>query len=201
LYYRDVRNVVQTLGEGYFLSAIRETLIRLPDSQWFQQSHFAEIAAAIFAEEVLGLRRLYSKLSTLTAENANAYKMDLLLYDPLDNPLAFVFAEVKSSTKSAGDGLPTNHHHGCFRQLVRTIDEYTDKDLEFDLGAIKDRLLELPQDDSRRIKEALKPYATRAPRNPHISSPKTVRVISMRKSCASKTSAKWRYRRIEFLRG
>jgi hypothetical protein len=137
LYYRDPELVIRDLREGNFLSAIRRTLLRLPTSAWFQKSHFAEIIASIFAEQVLGYTRLYCKLSTLTAENANANKMDLLLFDPNSQIPRFVFGEVKSSPKHAKGGLPANHRQGCFRDLLQTIDDYSTRDREFDLRHLR----------------------------------------------------------------
>ncbi len=91
-FYRDLPSITQSLGDGFFVSTIKQTLSKLPTSESFRESHFGEIAAGIFAEEVMGLTKLYSKLSLLTAENANAYKMDLVLFDltliPLSSSLA-----------------------------------------------------------------------------------------------------------------
>ncbi len=90
--------------EGYFLSAVKEALRKLPTAETFQKSHFGEILVGVYGEEILGLCRVYSKLAFLTAENANAYKMDILFYRPGTDPVQFVFAEVKSSLKSAATG-------------------------------------------------------------------------------------------------
>jgi hypothetical protein len=164
LFYRDPKAVADTLADGYFLSAIKETLARLPESVTFQDSHFAEIAACIFCEEVLGLRRIYSKLSLLTAENANAYKIDLVLYRPGSVPVEFVFGEVKSSMKTAADGLPPGHDASCFADVFRSLKDYEDKDLDFDLTAAKDHLQTIPEPERERIRQALKPYGAKAVR-------------------------------------
>ncbi len=157
LFYRDPRKVAADLLEGgYFLSTVRATLAKIPTSASFQQSHFAEIASAVFAEEVLGLVRLYSKLSMLTAENANAYKMDLLLCDPSPEPVEFIFAEVKSSVKSQ---TPAKHDAGCFADLFTSMKKYESGDLDFDLTAARDRLDELTPDLKPRVMRALLPYS------------------------------------------
>jgi len=161
LFYRDVASIASRLEEGYFLTAFSETLARLPDSPRFQESHFGEIAACIFAEEVLGLRRIYSKLTLLTAENANAYKMDLLLYKPSTDPLEFVFGEAKISTKSVEDSNPPRHDTSIFASLFDSMREYKESDLHFDLSAASDRLAALPGEDQARIRAALQPYAER----------------------------------------
>jgi hypothetical protein len=133
LFYRKLEQIVADLHAGYFLTAFRDTLAKLPTAQSFKESHFAEILAGLFAEDVHGLYRLYSKLSLLTAENANAYKMDLLFCDPATDPVTFLFAEVKSSCKSAADGLPAGHDKSCFADLFATFKKYDDADLGFDL--------------------------------------------------------------------
>ena len=161
LFYRTLQEIVESLKDGYFLSTFRETLARLPSSTSFRESHFAEIAACIFAEEVMGLRKLYSKLSLLTAENANAFKMDLLLYKPGTNPVEFVFAEVKSSPKTLAEGLPSGHDNSCFPALFDSFNQYDENDLSFDLNAAKDRLEVLDASERTVVREALKPYAER----------------------------------------
>lgn len=159
LYYRDLSSIYDSLNDGYFLTTIKETLRKLPTSDSFRESHFGEIAACIFTEEVMGLRRLYSKLSLLTSENANAYKMDLVLYNPNVEPLEFVFCEVKSSPKSSIDGLPAGHDKSCFADIFNSLNGYVDRDLEFDLAAAKDRISGLPEQDRAKVREALKPYS------------------------------------------
>ena len=156
LFYRDPAKVAADISDGYFVSAVKATLAKMPTAKSFQESHFAEIASGIFAEEVLGLVRLYSKLTLLTAENANAFKMDLLLCDPKKEPVEFVFGEVKSSIKST---VPANHHKGIYADLFSSMKKYEDGDRDFDLTAAKDRLAELPLQLTARIREALKPYS------------------------------------------
>jgi hypothetical protein len=159
LFYRDIATITASLqGYGGFLTAIKETLARIPSSESFRESHFGEIAACLFAEDVLGLRRLYSKLSLLTAENANAFKMDLVLYDPTRDPVEFVFGEVKSSCKNATDGYPCGHDRSCFASAFKSLNAYSQSDLEFDLGAAKVRLEGLPPEERARVKEALRSY-------------------------------------------
>jgi hypothetical protein len=162
-FYRPISDVIRELEGGHSLSVFKETLARLPTAESFQSSHFAEIAASLFAEEILGLRRIYSKLSTLTSENANGNKMDLLLYDPQPDPIEFVFGEVKSSDKMPGHE-PACHDKSCYPSLFNSLREYTEDDLAFDLAAIKDRLSNVPEADRSRIRDALKPYTLRTVR-------------------------------------
>jgi hypothetical protein len=160
-FYKEPAAIAGNFADGYFLSAIRNVLLRMPKATSFKESHFGEIMAAIYAEEILGLRRLYSKLALLTAENANAYKMDILLYRPTADPIEFVLAEVKTSTKSAAEGLPAKHDASCFASLFNSFNEYGESDLEFDLAAIDEHIPALPEADRERVKLALRPHVER----------------------------------------
>lgn len=159
LFYRKISDVYKSLGDGFFVSTMKETLAKLPSSDSFRSSHFGEIATAIFAEEVMGLRKLYSKLSLLTAENSNAYKMDLVLYNPNSDPVEFIFGEVKSSPKTKDDGFPVGHDKSCFADIFNSLNAYQSKDLQFDLTAAKDHINNLPDQEKERIRLALRPYS------------------------------------------
>jgi Cap4 SAVED domain len=162
LLYRDPARIVDTLRAGFFTTAIVETLSRLPTVENFQESHFGEIAAALFAEDLLGLRLLYSKLSLLTAENTNAYKMDLVTYRPGTSPLEFWFGEVKSSHKTRGaHDAPVGHHKSCFASLFSSLRNYTKADADFDLVAAGDRLANLDQTEKEIVRAALLPYSSK----------------------------------------
>lgn len=157
-FYRDVQAIIDDLNAGLFRTAFQTTVARLPTAESFQESHFAEVVAGVFAEEVLGLRRLYSKLRLLTAENANAYKMDLVMYDPR-LPIKLAFGEVKGSSKSKDDGLPAGHDKSCYASVFDSLREYSATDLKFDLAAARERLAQLPSGDAERVRAALKPYS------------------------------------------
>ncbi|MFN8007524.1 MAG: Hachiman antiphage defense system protein HamA [Terriglobia bacterium] len=161
-FYREPSKIIEALSSQYFVSTVKETLARLPDSATFQESHFAEISSAIFCEEVLGLKRLYSKLSLLTAENTNPHKMDILFCNPCVDPVEFILCEVKSSMKCAAEGLPPGHDKSCFADLFRSFNKYQEKDLEFDLAAAKDRIEVLPTSQRNKILSSLEPYAERS---------------------------------------
>jgi hypothetical protein len=162
-FYRPISDIIRELEGGLPLSVLKETLARLPTAESFQSSHFAEIAASLFAEEIMGLKRIYSKLSTLTAENANGYKMDLLLYDPNTEPVELVFGEVKSSDKMPTPD-PAGHDQSCYASLFNSLREYGEDDLAFDLAAIKDRLGHVSEADRERLRAILKPYTPRTVR-------------------------------------
>ena len=157
-FYKEPAAIAESFGKGYFVSAIQEILLKLPTADSFRDSHFGEILAAVYAEEVLGLKRLYSKLALLTAENANAYKMDVLLYRPGCDPAQFVFAEVKSSMKTAADGLPPGHDKVCFKKLFTSLNDYSESDLRFDLAAIGERFPQISQPDRDIIANSLLPH-------------------------------------------
>lgn len=156
LFYRTPERITSTLNAGYFLTAMKEALIRLPASESFRESHMGEILSGIVAEEVLGLPRLYSKLTLTTAENENPKKMDLLLYDPTTDPVELVLGEVKCSPK---DEHPALHHKSCFPSLFKSLNTYTAADIDFDLSAANDHLKTLPEPDAKRVRAALAPYA------------------------------------------
>lgn len=160
-FYKSPNAIADAFAEGYFVSAIKEVLRKLPSAESFQESHFGEILAGVYGEEILGLRRIYSKLALLTAENANAYKMDVLFYRPRTDPIQFVFAEVKSSLKTADDGLPARHDKSCFADLFNSLRRYSSGDLAFDLDRIKERLDDLPEPDRDAIRRALLPHRER----------------------------------------
>lgn len=157
-FYRDPRKVAAEIEGGHFFTAIKKTLQRIPDAQTFRDSHFGEILAGIYGQGTLGLRLLYSKLQLLTAENANAYKMDLLFYRPGCDPAEFVLAEVKSSLKSAADGLPASHDTSCFKSVFDSFNKYKQSDLEFDLAAVEEKLDSIPEPDRSRLRNALLPF-------------------------------------------
>jgi hypothetical protein len=150
-------DLIRELEGGATLTAFKESLAKIPTAANFQSSHFGEIAACLFAEDVLGFKRIYSKLSTLTAENANGFKMDLLLYDPATDPIELILGEVKSSEKVAA-AAPAKHDRGCYAKLFNSLREYGSTDMEFDLAAVKDNLHLIPEPNRSRLRAALKPY-------------------------------------------
>lgn len=158
-FYRDPRKVAAEIEGGHFFTPIKKTLRRIPSAQEFRESHFGEILAAVYGQGVLGLRLLYSKLQLLTSENANAYKMDLLFYRPGADPAQFVLAEVKSSLKSAADGLPASHDKSCFKDVFDSFNKYKQTDLEFDLAAVEEKLGAIPEPDRTNLKSALLPFS------------------------------------------
>lgn len=158
LFYRNFSKLVSELEDGYFTTPMKETLEKLPDSHHYQSSHFGEICATIFVEEILGIKKVYSKLSLNTTENQNAYKMDLICFIPGTNPLEFVFCEVKSSNKHKSDGFPAKHDTSCYADIFNSLKKYETVDLDFDLTAIKDNLDQVPEVNREEIRKSLIPY-------------------------------------------
>jgi hypothetical protein len=158
-YYRAPNNIAADLNEGYFLRAIADTLARLPKHEDFRDSHFGELLAAEFAVSAMGLKLLYSKLRLLTAENSNAYKMDVVMYDPSTNPIELVLLEVKSSFKTpSDDGSPPKHDKSIYADLFNSFNKYAKEDLKYDLTAARDRLSEVDSNDRDRLEAELKKY-------------------------------------------
>jgi hypothetical protein len=164
LFYREPDHIIERIKEGYCTTAFREALLKLPTIESFQESHLGEIAACLFAEDVLGMTRLYSKLSFLSAQNTNAYKMDLVLCDFSSNSPEFVFCEVKTSTKSSEGTEEPFHENSCFANIFRSLMKYEDDDVEFDLTAIGEHLNSVPPEHQKAVREALRPYASRVVR-------------------------------------
>ena len=158
LFYRSPDQIVDMLYAGYFRTAFREAVLQLPTSTHFRNSHFGEILSAVFAEEVVGWQLIYSKLKLLTAENANTFKMDLVFFDPKQNPPVFILGEVKSSMKST---VPAGHDKSCFPSLFVSLRNYSDADLTYDLTAARDNIDALPPSERTAVRDALLPYADR----------------------------------------
>jgi hypothetical protein len=156
-YYRDPEHIAADLDRGYFLKMVADTLRRLPTAENFRDSHFGELLAAEFAQAAMGLRLLYSKLRLLTAENANAYKMDVVMYDLAAQPVELVFLEVKSSVKVAADE-PARHDASIYADLFQSLNKYVDSDVQYDLTAVRDRLSQLPVDDQSQLEAEFKRY-------------------------------------------
>lgn len=158
LFYRSPDQIADMLRNGYFRTAFRDVVRQLPTSDHFRNSHFGEILSAIFAQEIIRWRLIYSKLRLLTAENTNPHKMDLLFFDPNQDRPTFILGEVKSSMKSE---IPANHQRSCFSSLFDSLRDYSDDDLEYDLTAARDNVDALAENERQTARKALLPYAER----------------------------------------
>jgi len=155
-YYRKMSDFIESIEDGLFITSIKETLLRLPTSDKFKESHFGEMLSSIFIEDIMQLKIIYSKLALLTSQNANAFKMDLILYNPKSNPLEIIMGEVKSSPKNVP---PANHNRSIFPDLFTSFNQYQEDDLQFDLAAAKDQLKGKDPEEIKRIRSALLPYS------------------------------------------
>ncbi len=160
-FYKSPAEIAELFKGGFFLDAVGKVLLKLPLAESFRESHFGEIIAGVYGEEILGLQLLYSKLRMLTTENANANKMDLLFFRPGTDPTEFVFAEVKSSMKTEADGLPAGHDTVCFAKLFDSLNKYRRRDLEFDLALIEERMDVVDAAEAEVIRRSLRPHAAR----------------------------------------
>lgn len=158
-FYREAKRISDSFQDEFFLTAIYESLCKIPDSESFQESHFGEIVSGLFAEDIIGLRKIYSKLSLLTAENANAYKMDLVLYNPKSDPVELFFCEVKCSVKHSPDQEPVNHDKSIYPDVFNSINHYEKEDFDFDFAAAKDHIDKLPPSEQEKLKKAFIPYS------------------------------------------
>jgi len=158
LYYRAPEDIAKDLDRGYFTQAIADTLGRLPKAKEFRDSHFGELLAAEFAVAAMGLRLLYTKVRLLTAENANAYKMDVVMYDPEPDEIELVLLEVKASIKQPSKTKAARHDKSIYSSLFSSLNKYGKEDLRYDLTAARDRLTEVAQEDRHRVELALSKY-------------------------------------------
>ena len=122
------------------LEMIADLAIKLPSSNKFQRSHCGEILAALFLEDVLGLTRLYCKLSLVTAENSNVHMMDGFFVDLRKTPYTYYAVEAKCSIQPTGTSRFSGHRYGILRQLIQSLDSYTTLDKRFDLSLVRDHL-------------------------------------------------------------
>jgi hypothetical protein len=122
------------------LEMIYDLTTKVPTSPKFQNSHFGEILSALYLEDVLQLRRLYCKLTLLTAENTNAHKMDGLFVNTATSPFSYFWVEAKTSILPTSKTRFTGHRHGILRQLIESLDGYGEQDKRFDFVAIRDNL-------------------------------------------------------------
>ena len=139
--------------------AICDLATKVPTTAKFQQSHCGEILAALYLEDVLGFRMLYSKLTLTTAENTNVHKMDGFFVDLKSDPYTFIAVEAKTSILPTDKTKCSGHRHGILKQLIASLDGYSDEDKRFDFTLIRDNLNKgsFTEKEVLNIKEELKP--------------------------------------------
>lgn len=140
-FYREPARIAADFASRHHaLEMIADIATRLPFRDKFQQSHCGEILAALFLENVLGLTRLYCKLSLTTAENTNVHKMDGFFADLRKAPYMYYAVEAKCSIQPTGSSRFSGHRYGILSQLLASLDSYTTWDKRFDLSLIRDHL-------------------------------------------------------------
>ena len=122
------------------LEVLADLIVKLPTTERFQRSHCGEILAALFLEDVLGLTRLYAKLSLSTSQNTNVHKSDGLFVDLNQRPHVYYAVEAKSSIQPTGASRFRGHRNGILRQLLQSLEHYSDSDKRFDLTLARDNL-------------------------------------------------------------
>ncbi|WP_294196759.1 Hachiman antiphage defense system protein HamA [uncultured Sphingomonas sp.] len=158
-HYRAAEGIASDFLRGHSaLEAVLAMAASMPTSTSFQNSHCGEIIAAHFVEDHLGFRRLYSKLTMLTAENTNAHKMDGLFVKigALENE--YLFVEAKSSILPTEATPHKSHRSGILKQMISSLDGYSSDDPRFELARIRDNLeTSFSKDEANRIHADLIP--------------------------------------------
>lgn len=140
-FYRQPEKIAADFAARHdALEMIYDLTTKVPTSTKFQNSHFGEILSALYLEDVLQLRRLYCKLTLLTAENTNAHKMDGLFVDTSTIPFSYFWVEAKTSILPTNKTAFNGHRHGILKQLIQSLDGYDEQDQRFDFVAIRDNL-------------------------------------------------------------
>lgn len=122
------------------IEMIIDLAVKMPSSEKFQTSHCGEILCAIYLEDILGLKRLYSKLTLTTSENTNVHKMDGFFVDISTNPFVYYAVEAKCSILPTSKTKFSGHRHGILNQMITSLKGYDDNDERFDFTAIRDNL-------------------------------------------------------------
>jgi len=122
------------------LDLVVDLATKAPTNPKFQQSHCGEIIAALYLEDILGFRRLYSKLTLTTSENTNVHKMDGFFVDTGQSPYLYIAVEAKSSILPTERSGFSGHRYGILNQMIKSLGKYSVIDKRFDLTVIRDNL-------------------------------------------------------------
>lgn len=140
-YYREPSKIANEFARRRnALEMVTDLIVKAPTTPKFQQSHCGEILCALYVEQVLGLRRLYSKLTLTSAENTNVHKMDGFFVDLNTSPYTYIAVEAKSSILPTARTAFRGHRHGILKQMIESLDMYDSNDARFDFTAIRDNL-------------------------------------------------------------
>lgn len=164
-FYRAPADIAaEIVARHHALEVLSDAVIRMPTSPKFQQSHCGEILATLFLEDILGLTRLYCKLSLKTAENSNVHKMDGFFVDLRKSPFEYYAVEAKCSILPTQKSRFSGHRFGILKQLVSSLNSYESQDRRFDLSLIRDHL-ETPNFTRDQQKEIQRDLVPPGPRN------------------------------------
>ena len=140
-HYRTLDGIASDFESGNScLEAVLGMIACMPTVASFQNSHCGEIAAAQFVEEILGYRRLYSKLTMTTSENTNAHKMDGLFVKTSCSPYEYLFVEAKSSVLPTAKTKTKTHRSGILTSMLDSLHAYDGEDPRFEFARIRDNL-------------------------------------------------------------
>jgi hypothetical protein len=159
-FYREPQKIAADFqGRHDVFDTIFDLAIKAPTTPKFQQSHCGEILSALYLEDVLGYKSLYSKLTLTTAENTNVHKMDGFFVDLSTVPITFIAVEAKTSILPTEKTSCSGHRYGILKQLVDSLESYSTEDKRFDFALIRDNLTQERFTEQQRIdiREELKP--------------------------------------------
>lgn len=158
-HYRTLEGIASDFGSGNScLEAMLGMIACMPTVASFQNSHCGEIAAAHFVEEILGYRRLYSKLTMTTSENTNAHKMDGLFVNTSCSPYEYLFVEAKSSILPTKTTKTKTHRSGILASMLKSLHTYDNNDPRFEFTRIRDNLeSSFSKEEATKIKSDLTP--------------------------------------------
>lgn len=140
-YYRAPEKIASDFSERHnALDMVIDLAIKAPTTPKFRQSHAGEILCALYCEEVLKLKRLYSKLTLTTSANTNVHKMDAFFVDSSVTPYRYFAVEAKSSILPTPKTQFRGHRYGILKQMLASLEGYDMDDRRFDFTVIRDNL-------------------------------------------------------------
>ena len=158
-HYRSPDKIGEDFGaEHDALEMIWSLFAQAPTTPKFQNSHCGEILSSVYLEEVLGYKKLYSKLTLTSAENTNVHKMDGFFVKVDGDEFEYLLVEAKSSILPTDKTKFSGHRHGILKQMLESIDGYSKDDERFDFAKIRDNLsISFSEKEARQIKRDLVP--------------------------------------------
>jgi hypothetical protein len=159
-FYRDSEKIAADFAARHdALDIVVDLATKAPTSENFQQSHCGEIMTALYLEDVLKLRMLYSKLTLTTSENTNVHKMDGFFVDTTTDPFTFYAVEAKTSILPTPKTPFQGHRYGILKSMIDSLEKYGADDKRFDFTLIRDNLSQasFSPEEAKKIKKDLIP--------------------------------------------